>query len=113
MKLVLPNGEATNLDETLSIDERKKVVDGILEKWETYFRDKWHMNKVKICLDVLSTYLVMAKEDEDKFKEDKFVLSKNKVKKMNRGDKKVTPFTYLSEEDQIALGFEVQAGNQE
>jgi 23S rRNA A2030 N6-methylase RlmJ len=104
MKLILPNGEQRYLDESLPYSDRVKIVQEITDEWEDHFRKNWERHKTKICLDVLSTYLCVVKEEEDKHKEDKYILSATKVKRMIRGDKKVTNFSSLSDDDMLLLG---------
>lgn len=104
MKLILPNGEQRYLDESLPYNERVQIVQGITDEWEDHFRKNWERNKTKVCLDVLSTYLCVVKEEEDKHKEDKYILSATKVKRMIRGDKKVSNFSSLSEDEKNVLG---------
>lgn len=105
MNLILPNGDKVFLDKSLEYSERVKVVESITATWETHFRKNWYMNKTKVCLDVLSTYLVVTKEDEDKNKQDKYVMSATKVRKMTKGDSRKTNFSDLSYEEQFLLGF--------
>lgn len=104
MQLLLPNGNKVFLDKSLDYAERVKVVESILSDWEEHFRKTWDMNKTKISLDVLSTYLVVTKEEEDRTKEDKFIMSPTKMRKMLRGDPKKTNFSDLTYEQRLGLG---------
>ncbi|MDH6674415.1 hypothetical protein M2277_005107 [Paenibacillus sp. LBL] len=104
MKIILPDGEKKNLDEALDYENRIKVVEEILLKWNDHYRETWEMNKTKVALEVLSNYICMVKELDDKHKEDKYVMSNTKMKKLRRGDSKNTPFSSLSKEDQRLLG---------
>lgn len=104
MKLVLPSGEKTYLDTSLTYDEKLMVVNTILDEWNDHFKNTWENNKTKTCLDILSTYLCTAKSEEDRHKEDKYVMSTTKVKKMQRGNNKVLHFNDLEPELQFQLG---------
>lgn len=104
MKLKLPNGEEINLDVKLPLDERKRVVDSILEEWSWYFEHSWGLNKTKVCLEILSNYLCMVKEEEDKNKEDKYIMSATKIKHMERGSSKTSNFSNLPQEHKQLFG---------
>lgn len=66
MKIILPNGEKRELDVGISYEERRQVVDEILEEWNDYFT-RYRNKKTLVCLDVLTTYLCyeVKKEGED------------------------------------------------
>lgn len=96
MKLKFLDGEEEiDLPNELSKEERIDLVNEILVKYEDLFRENWFSNKSKICLDILSTYICLAKAEEEKHKHDKEVLSKSKVREMIRGSKKYQLFTDL------------------
>lgn len=71
MKLMLPNGEKVELDNTLPLEDKRIIVDKILDEWNDYFT-KFRNNKTKVCLEVLSSYLcheskeVGDKDDKEK-----------------------------------------------
>lgn len=104
MKLILPNGTKTYLDTRLAIYDRYNVVCEILSRWEDYFQNNWNLYTTKICIDILSTYLCTGKEEEQKYKEDKFVMSVSKFKKMQRGNGKQINFTDLDETHKQLFG---------
>lgn len=58
----------------------------------------WHSNSVKYFLDSLTNYVVWHKDDEEKGREDKEILSKHKLEKMNKfkGRSKTVNFTDLT-----------------
>jgi hypothetical protein len=60
MKLILPNGSKIELDKDLPYDEKRKVVEGILDEWNPYF-SRYKNRKTLVCLDVLSNYLCYEK----------------------------------------------------
>lgn len=104
MKLRLPNGDIRYLDTSLSLEERKEVVNGILEEWNDYFQKSWELRKTQVCLDILGNYICLVKDGEDKNKEDKYIMSKTKIKHMEKGNKKNTIFSDLSKEKKLAFG---------
>lgn len=104
MKLKLPDGTQLSLDTSLELEDRKKVVDEILEEWKQYFTNSWDLNKTKVCLEVLSNYLCMVKDGEMKNKEDKYILSSDKMKKMKRFNDKNVNFSNLPKDQQKVFG---------
>jgi hypothetical protein len=112
MKLKLPDGGSIKLNTSLALEERKRVVDEILEEWNWYFESSWELDKTKVCLDVLSNYLCMVKDGEQKNKEDKYIMSVTKIKHMQRGNTKQANFSSLSQEQRQLLGL-VDYSNEE
>lgn len=104
MKLVLPDGEILYLDTRFSRGDRKCVVDAIIELWQHHFQKSWENPKTRTCLDILTNYLVLVKDEEDKGKHEKEVLTLKKMQKMVRGDKKVSHFDNLPPDHQALLG---------
>lgn len=105
MRVKLPNGDKVILDTTLPLDERKKVVDKILQEWNWFFEESWELSKTKNCLDTLSNYICLVKDGDKKNKEDKYIMSLTKLKHLNRwNDKKSTNFSDLPNEQQKLLG---------
>lgn len=100
MKLLLPNGDKIKLDTTLSYEERLAKTNEILAEWQEYFYEKFDNAKVRVCLDVLTNYLILVKKD----KKDNTVLTNYKVKQMDRGNEFYSNFSNLSKEKQINLG---------
>ncbi|UUV46413.1 hypothetical protein [Bacillus phage vB_BanS-Thrax3] len=101
MKIQLPDGNQRTLDENITLDEKKSIVEDLTEEWMTIIKLNWHSNSVKYFLDTLANYLVWHKEEDAK-KEDKEVMSKNKTNRLHRG-RKDTPFSCLSEKDKELL----------
>jgi hypothetical protein len=116
MKLKLPDGKEIYLDETLDKYERLELIDNLLNKTfkmddktftlESYFRETWFKEKTIVCMDIIGYYL--SKDFSKKSNNDKEVLSRNKFKKMVRGDKNVKIFSDLSHQDQVILGIDEQ-----
>jgi hypothetical protein len=87
MKIQLPNGQQTTLDENISLEEKLDVVDELLNEWDKIIHSNWESNGIKFFIDSLSNYLVWHKEDREKGKrgkEDKEILSKKKVEKLHK-----------------------------
>jgi hypothetical protein len=63
MKLILPNGSKIDLDNSISIEEKRVIVDGILAEWNPYFEKTWNLKKTRVCLEILSSYLYNHKEE--------------------------------------------------
>lgn len=63
MRLILPNGVTMELDKELAIEERRKVVDEILDEWNPYF-SKYKNKKTLVCLEVLTNYLCYEKKEK-------------------------------------------------
>lgn len=104
MKLILPNGGNIKLNTNLPLEERKKVVNEIIEEWNWYFESSWELEKTKVCLEILSNYLCMVKDGDDKNKEDKYIMSATKIKHMQRGNIKSSNFSCLPQDQRLLLG---------
>lgn len=102
MKIQLPNGQQRNLDDNLTIDEKKEVVVGLVEEFDDIIHSNWDGNAVKFFLDSMTNYLVWHKSEEESGKHDKEVMSRNKTNRMIRGRKDI-PFSDLSAKDREQL----------
>lgn len=102
MNIQLPNGEKHELDESISMQEKLKVVEGLTEEWMPIIKSNWNSNSVKYFLDTLTNYLVWHKEEEERGSEDKEVMSRSKLEQMNKFKKrsKTVNFTDLNAEQQ-------------
>lgn len=100
MKIILPDGTKRYLKSKLTIEEKRIIVDEILDEFTPYFTENWDTNKTRICLDVLCSYLVTGNGVANN---DKEVLSKYKEKQMQNG-RKCVPFSSLSKHQKIMLG---------
>lgn len=106
MKLILPNKEVRFLDEKMPLEKRKEVVDEILLEWNDYFESSWGLRGTQICLDVLANYICLVKDGEDKNKEDKFIMSKTKLRIWRKVAKKqLTLLTFLKKVNYL-LGYQ-------
>ncbi|AYP68237.1 hypothetical protein PQE75_gp105 [Bacillus phage vB_BcoS-136] len=101
MKIQLPNGQKSILDDSISLEEKVKIVEDLTEEWMTVIKLNWDSNSVKFFLDSLANYLVWHKEEEDT-SHDKEVMSRNKTNRLLRGRKDI-PFSNLSSKDVILL----------
>lgn len=105
MKLTLLNGDVLTLDDSRTIEERLYQVQCVLNLYPNMeLEDNWHNPRVAFLLEGLANYLVWYKEEEDLYKHDKDILSKNKTHKINSYDKGNIPFSSLSVQDQNELG---------
>lgn len=98
MKIQLPNGRQHNLEESITLEEKLKIVESLTEEFHEIIIKNWNSNSVKFFLDSLTNYLVWHKEIEEKGSEDKEILSRKKVEKLTRYKKtsKQINFTDLS-----------------
>lgn len=56
MKLTLPNGKKIELDNALPFEQKKFIVEEILNEWNDYFT-RYKNKKTHTCLEILSSYL--------------------------------------------------------
>jgi hypothetical protein len=63
MKLILPDGSKIELDNKISLEEKRVVVDKILEEWNPYFQKTWKLKKTQVCLEIISNYLCNHKDE--------------------------------------------------
>lgn len=107
MKIQLPNREKVTLVENISFEEKYSIVEGLLQEWEETLRLNWESDSTRFFLDSLANYLVWHKEEEEKNKEDKDVLSIWKVEKME-GKRKANslPFSSLSTSQKEMMGLD-------
>ncbi len=99
MKLKLPNDEEINLDINLTYDKKIEVVNKILKDYENYFHKYWDTQKVRICLDIMGSYLCHKKNIHDKE-----IISRKRFGEMVYGNDKYIPFSCLTVEEQLLLG---------
>ena len=101
MKIILPNGNETRLDDGLTLEEKVKKVEELVNEFSEVIFENWKSDNVKFFLDSLSNYLMWHKEDGDR-SHDKEVMSRNKTNRMVRG-RKDTPFSSLSKQNKDTL----------
>lgn len=110
MKIQLPNGQKLALDLEISIEAKLQLVEDLTNEWHTTISRNWDSKSVRFFLDGLANYLVWHKEEEDKQKQDKEVLSIRKVEQME-GKRKANsvPFSSLSttKKDLLGLGGDI------
>lgn len=112
MKIQLPNGNRLTLEENITIDEKLKIVEDLTNEWHSTIEKNWDSNSVRFFLDGLANYLCWHKEQDDKNRQDKEVLSVWKVEKME-GKRKAnsTPFSSLSVSQKETLGLDGERDN--
>lgn len=107
MKIQLPNGQKDDLNENITIEEKKQVVEELTERWMPTILQNWDSNSVRFFLDGLSNYLVWHKEEDQKNKQDKDVLSIKRIEEMEGKRKaKNIPFSCLSKTQKEAFGLD-------
>lgn len=108
MDITLPNGERLSLDNDLPLEDKVELILKITRENMDDILYGWERDKVKYFLDSLSSYLVWHKENREKGKrghEDKEVMSRKKLEKMNRFKKtsREITFTDLSKKNSEKL----------
>lgn len=102
MKILLPDGEQITLDENIGIEEKIEEARKLVVKWEDAIVQGWGNNNIKYFLDSLSNYIVWHKEDREagkRGKEDKEILSRKKLEKMNKHKKTSKTILFSDLED--------------
>lgn len=113
MKIQLPNGERLTLSNDLSIEEKMHLVEEMIARWDESIQKNWNSESIIYFLDGLANYIVWHKEDEQKNKQDKIVLSVKRVSQMKGKRKSMSlPFSSLPILERELLGLEVQKGEQ-
>lgn len=93
----LPDGERIYLDKNISLEDKRIVVEKLVDEWKDEIESNWDGNSIRFFLDGLANYLVWHKEEDKKGLEDKDVLSITKIEEMiGRRKGKSVPFTSLS-----------------
>lgn len=106
MKIQLPNGDRLYLEDNIEFKEKLIKVEDLVDKWSSTIEINWGNNNIKFFLDGLANYLVWHKDSEDKYKEDREVLSIKKVEEMvGKRKGKSIPFASLSKpQKEVILG---------
>lgn len=104
MNLQLPNGDRISLPNHNNIEERMFEVENLIDEFDLYITNNPISPKIIYFLNGLSNYLVWFKDEDSINKNDKIVLSKEKMSKMNKYDPKNIPFSSLSTEEQFKYG---------
>lgn len=105
MKIQLPDGKPHNLEDNIAINEKLRIVDELTNEWLDVIIQNWHSNSVKYFLDSLTNYIVWHKDEDEKGREDKEVLSRTKLEQMNKFKKrgKTVNFTDLTSDQKELL----------
>lgn len=116
MKILLPH-RTVSLDSSLSIEEKKKVVEELLSEkiefhaetmtLEEYLSFTWEKQNSKVIMDLLSYYLTKEEKNLE-------VLSQQREKEIVKGSYKgkasiYTSFETLSEEKKDKLGIDTKS----
>lgn len=107
MKIQLPNGNRLTLDENITIDEKRQIVEDLTEEWMPTILKNWDSLSIRFFLDNLANYLVWHKEEDSKNKQDKEVLSIKRIEEMKgKRQARSIPFTSLSKTQKEAFGMD-------
>lgn len=104
MNLQLPNGKRISLPNHSNIEERMFEVENLIEEFDVYITDNPISPNIIYFLNGLSNYLVWFKDEDSINKNDKNVLSRDKMSKMNKYDSNSIPFSSLSPDEQSKYG---------
>lgn len=114
MKILLPH-KTVNLDSSLSIEEKKEVVENLLSEkiefhaetmtLEEYLSYTWEKPNSKVIMDMLAYYLTKEEKNLE-------VLSHKKENEISKGSERYTNFSNLSEEDKETLGIATETGDE-
>ena len=83
MIIKLPSGEERELDNDITIDEKKEVCENLLLEFDEEIKDSWETHPVRYFLNGLSNYLCWDKTNFYRDKE-KGILSNSREKQMER-----------------------------
>jgi len=87
MRIRLPNGKRHELDTSIELQHKIRVVNDLIEEWRPVIEENWFNNSVKYFLDSLSNYLVWHKDKKTpkrRGKENKHILSQKKIERLNK-----------------------------
>lgn len=113
MKIQLPNGERLVLDNNLGIEQKKELAWQMTMEWDDAICSNWESEAIIFFLDGLANYLTWHKEEDEKNKQDKEVLSIKRIEQMTGKRKAMSiPFSSLTAIKRELLGLEVQKGGQ-
>ena len=104
MIVKLPDGSTEMLENNVCIERKIEIVDELIERFQEYIDGSWDKYPVKYFLDGLSNYLVWHKEEEEKYKHDKYVLSRKRTKEMKKFMRRDVNFSNLSIEEKVRAG---------
>lgn len=114
MKVLLPH-RTVSLDSSLSIEEKKKVVETLLSEkiefhaetmtLEEYLTFTWEKPNSKVIMDMLAYYLTKEEKNLE-------ILSHKKENEISKGSERYTSFSNLSEEDKESLGIATESGDE-
>ncbi len=103
--VILPNGSKLNLPIHRTIEEKKLIVEDVIQEWEDVLRKTWSNQTAKLTLDMLSSYLIFhddeVAEGSKSYKKSKDFLSDYRIKEMETGigNNKVSPASSLGVKD--------------
>lgn len=111
MKIQLPDGKKILLKDNISLEEKMEIVEQLVDEWRDVIKEDrrtWFSNVVKYFLDSLASYLVWHKDENNKGKHDKEVITLRRAKKLkNKKDNNIEVyFADLSDIQKDKLGIE-------
>lgn len=114
MKILLPH-KTVSLDSSLSIEEKKKVVESLLSEemefhaetmtLEEYLSLTWKKPNSKVIMDMLAYYLTKEEKNLE-------ILSHKKENEISKGSERHTNFSSLSKDDKELLGIATDSSDE-
>lgn len=111
MIIELPNGNRVELDNDFTIDDKVRKVEELVLEFEDYICEGWETTRIKFFLNGLSNYLCWHKEE--KYSQDKDILSKTKDLRMKKYDSKNILFSSLNKDEKQSIGIYVDNNYEE
>lgn len=107
MKLKCPDGKEIILDDNLDLSEKFQLITNIANMYDLYIKGNWESSSVKFFLNGLSNYIIYHKELENA-NTNLDIMSKSRIKKLNKFDKNNVLFSELNLLDQMVLGIDAE-----
>lgn len=108
MIIKLPNGEEKELDNNISIEEKKKICSELIEEFDEHLYSSWGKQSTTYFLTGLANYLCWHKDEENYRDKEKGILSNSREKQMERKRyhgrwRKDTLFSELNNSDEMTI----------
>lgn len=108
MIIKLPDGEEVELDNNITIEEKRDICAGLVEEYDNEIHTMWGKQSISYFLNGLSNYLCWHKDESNYRDKEKGILSNSREKQMDRNRyhgqwRKDIPFTDLKGSDEITI----------